>query len=265
MAGGIWGRRWFRERVSMASSDFMDFAVILLVIAAASYVQAVSGFAFALIVMGVVSSLNLMQVADAAIIVSMLAAVNTATALSRGFANIRWREAGVSLLFSLPALLLGLYLLDLLSGRHMGALRIVLGVTILLSGVMLLKPPQRDARISGLPSFAVFGFLAGVLGGLFSTGGPPVVFQFYRQPLSLPIVRDSLLFIFFVSSVSRTALVAAAGGIETRLLILGAVAVPVVVVFTRFGQRYPPNLSDTSMRRAVFGLLALSALTLMAG
>jgi len=249
----------------MLSSEFIDYGLILLVIAAASYIQAVSGFAFALIVMGVVPSLELMPVADAAIIVTLLAMVNTATALSNGFANVRWREARVSLLCSLPSIAVGLYLLDLLSESSLGAVRIGLAVTILISAIMLLKPPHQDAVISGLPSFAAFGFLSGLLSGLFSTGGPPVVFQFYRQPLPLAVVRDSLFVIFFIGSAARTGLVAAHTGIEMRLLVLGALALPVVVIFTKIGQRYAPKVAGTTVRRAVFGLLTLTALTLMVG
>jgi hypothetical protein len=52
------------------SSEYFEYGVIQLVIAGASYVQAISGFAFALIVMGVITSLNLIQVAYAAIIVT---------------------------------------------------------------------------------------------------------------------------------------------------------------------------------------------------
>jgi uncharacterized protein len=247
------------------SNEYMNYGVILLVIAGASYVQAISGFAFALIVMGVIPSLNLMEVADAAIVVTILAMVNTATALSKGFANVRWREAATSLMFSMPSIAIGLYLLDLLSGSHLGTLRIALGVTILFSGIMLLKPPHQDAAVSKWPSFAIFGFLSGLISGLFSTGGPPVVFQFYRQPWPLPVIRDSLFVLFFVGSTARTAMVAFDTGIEERLLVLSAIALPVVVVFTKIGQRYAPGFSDTTIRRAVFGLLTLAAAALMIG
>lgn len=86
------------------SSEYFEYGVILLVIAGASYVQAISGFAFALIVMGVITSLKLIQVAYAAIIVTILALVNMATALSKGLGNIQWRKAGTSLAFSIPPL-----------------------------------------------------------------------------------------------------------------------------------------------------------------
>ena len=164
------------------SSEYFEYGVILLVIAGASYVQAISGFAFALIVMWVIISFNLIQVAYAAIIVTILALVNMATALSKGLGNIQWRKAGTSLAFSIPPIAIGLYLLDVMSGSHLGTLRIALGVSIIFSGIMLLKPPHQDAAESKWPSFALFGLLSGLVSGLFSTGGPPVVFQFYRQP-----------------------------------------------------------------------------------
>jgi len=243
--------------------EVVSYALIVAVIGLSSYVQAVIGFGIALIVMGVVSSLGLMPIYDAAIIVSLVAMVNTATSLLKGRSGVRWREAGVSLVFSLPALALGLYLLDVLSGAHLASLRVVLGVTILLSGLMLLKPPRAGAEISGLGSFALFGVLSGILGGMFSTGGPPVVFQFYRQPLALPVIRDSLLTLFLAGSTMRTVLVAATDGIETRLLILTAIALPVVVLCSMLGRKYPPNVSETRLRQMVFALLALSAVSLM--
>lgn len=245
------------------SDDILTYALILAVIGLASYVQAVIGFGIALIVMGVVSSLNLMSIYDAAIIVSLIAMVNTATSLMKNRSAVRWREVGVSLVFSLPALALGLYLLDVLSGSHLSILRVVLGITILASGLMLLKPPRAGAVISGLPSFALFGALSGVLGGMFSTGGPPVVFQFYRQPLALPVIRDSLLTLFLAGSTMRSVMVAVTDGIEVRLLVLTAIALPVVVLCSMLGRKYPPRVSETRLRQMVFALMTLSAVTLM--
>lgn len=249
----------------MIAGEWINYGVILLVIAGASYVQAVSGFALALIIMGAVPALNLMNVADAAIIVTMLAMVNTATALSKGFANVQWRQAMTSLGFSLPSIAVGLYMLNYLSGSYLEGLRIALGVTILISGIMLLKPPHQDAQVSTWPSFAFFGVLSGIISGLFSTGGPPVVFQFYRQPWSMAAIRDSLFVLFFIGSSARTLMVALDTGIESNLLVLTAIAFPVVVIFTKIGQRYAPGFSDMTIRRAVFALLSLTAVTLIFG
>ncbi|MBT3238064.1 MAG: sulfite exporter TauE/SafE family protein [Rhodospirillaceae bacterium] len=245
------------------TDEVLSYVLMLAVIGLASYVQAVIGFGIALIVISVVASLDLMPIGDAAVIITMIAMANTSTSLLKNRSAVRWREAGVSLVFSLPAIALGLYMLNVLSGEHLAVLRIVLGVTILASALMLLKPPRTGAMISGLPSFAVFGVLSGILSGMFSTGGPPVVFQFYRQPLSLPVIRDSLLALFLVGSTARTVMVAATDGIETRLLILTAISLPLVVVFSMLGRKYPPRVSELRLRQMVFALLALTSVSLM--
>ncbi len=247
------------------TSEYYDYGMVLLAIAAASYIQALVGFSFAVILMGAIATLNLMPVADAAVITTLLAMGNTGTALIRGHSNVRWRETGAVLLVSLPAIVLGLYLLDQFGETHLGRIRMALAVVMFLSGAMILKPPRQDAVISRLPSFALSGLISGVVGGLFATGGPFIVYQFYRQPLSLQIIRDSLFAVFFLGSLARTILVVLDTGIETRLLILSAIGFPVVVVFTRFGLRFAPNLPETTLRRAVFGLMVLTALALMLG
>lgn len=243
--------------------NYAHALILLLLIAGASYLQAVVGFGFGLLVMGVVAGLKLMTVADAAILISLLAMVNTATALRWGRQNIRWREAAASLVFSLPMLGAGFYFLSLLSASDTETLRLLLGITILASSATVLKPPHREASVSSLPAFAFFGGLSGLAGGMFSTGGPPVVFQYYRQPFPLSVIRDTLLGLFLVGSTARTIMAAATVGIGSDLLMLSAIAFPFVVGFTALGRRRPPEVSETVMRRVVFILLVLSAVPLL--
>ena len=245
-------------------ATYLDYALILGIVALASYIQTISGFSFGVIIVGGVSGFHLMSVADVAVVVSLMAIVNTGTAMSsKGLANVQWREGGLALLVSFPFMAAGLFLLDYLSGAHIEILRIILGLVILASGVLLLRPPKADAVMSGLPSFAAAGAVAGVMGGIFSTGGPPVVFQFYRQPLPVDKIRDSLMVLYCMSAVVRTIFVAFDTGIEMRLLLLALGAVPVIVLFTKIGQRFAPNLSVDALRRLVFILLSLTALLLM--
>ncbi len=244
-------------------TEYMDYALILGVIALASYIQAISGFAFGVIIMGIISGLGLMAVTNTAILISLLSMVNTATALSKGFANVRWREVRISLLFSLPSIGIGLYFLHFLSASHIDTLHLILGAVIFFFGVLMLKRPHQDAKISSQVSFAGFGLFTGILTGMFSIGGALMVVQFYRQPLSLLVIRDSLFTIFFIGSAARIVFVVIDTGIELRLLVLSSIAIPVVVLFTKIGQRFALKLSETTVRRAVFGLLTITALTLV--
>ena len=248
----------------MISADPTSLLLLLAFIAVASYLQAVVGFGFGLLVMGLTASLRIMPLADTAIVISLLAMVNTATALKGGVGNILRREGGVSLCFSLPMIGAGLYILETLSASHTQALRLLLGITILASSTVVLRPPHREAALSPLPSFALFGVLSGLAGGMFSTGAPPVAFQFYRQPLPLNVIRDTLLGLFLVGSTARMLMVAASGGLTSGLLGLSALAFPLVILFSVLGRRHPPKLSERGIRRIVFALLVASALPLVA-
>ncbi|NQV48453.1 MAG: sulfite exporter TauE/SafE family protein [Rhodospirillaceae bacterium] len=241
------------------TGDYYDYGVVLLVVGVASYIQAVVGFAFGMIVMGGISGLGVLSIAETAIMVALLAIPNTALALRKSHANVRWKEAAVSLSFSLPFLAVGLYLLGLLSATNITTLRMLLALVIIVSATLVLRPPRSGAVASPLSAYAVTGVLSGLMGGMFAIAAPPVVFQFYRQPFPLPVVRDSLLALFMVGATLRTTLVTINGDLGPDLLTVSAIALPVVVLFTDLGRRYPPKVSEQVMRRFVFALLVLSA------
>ena len=154
-----------------------------------------------------------------------------------------------------PALLLGVYLLGVLTGSSYDLARRLLGLVILLAGGMLLLRPQPWAQPS--PKLLVFlsGAAGGVAGGLFSTSGPPIAFLMYRQPLPLTVIRATLLAVFALATFSRTVAIAALGQMTVEILVLSAVAVPVVMATTLVTQRALPLIPDTAVRRTVFVLL----------
>ncbi|MCW9035520.1 MAG: sulfite exporter TauE/SafE family protein [Rhodospirillales bacterium] len=236
---------------------------LLFIVAIGSYIQAVVGFAFGLIFLGLSASIDLLPIPTIAILISLLALVNTATALYGNYKKILWPQVLVVLVVGLPMIWIGIMILDYLSGNNVKALRFALGVTIFLCAFTLLQQPKTDAQLSSTTSFGIAGMFGGLLGGMFATSGPPLVFQFYRQPLSMEVIRDSLLAIFLFSSFSRTTLVVLNGAMDQEILILAVIAFPVVILFTRLARRFPPKLSEKLLRRIVFALLALSSLTLM--
>ncbi len=237
---------------------------VLIIVGIGSYIQTVVGFAFGLIFIALSTSLNLLPVQTTAILISFLALVNTFAALFKDFKNVLWPKVITILIVSIPMMGVGLYLLDFLVENNMRILRVILGITIFSCALLLLKQPKTEARPSSLISYGFTGLLAGLLGGLFATSGPPVVFQFYRQPLPMAVIRDSLLGVFLVSSFARTSMVVMNGTMEQSTLILGLFAIPVVILFTRLGRLFPPKLSEKHLRHIVFALLAFTSVTLIA-
>jgi hypothetical protein len=170
----------------------------------------------------------------------------------------------LSLAGALPMVAAGYGVLTLLAASSLSALRLILGFAIIVSSLQLIRRPSPLARQSGGPAFLFFGALGGLMGGLFSTAGPPLVFQFYRQPLPHRVVRETLVAIFALNSVFRLGLVAANGDWRHHALSWALAGLPAVLVSTYLARRWPPALSARTLRFAAFVLLLLSGVSLIA-
>lgn len=228
---------------------------LIVVLAAATYFQTVTGFGLGMIVMGATSGMNLLPVATVAAIVSLVTLANSAVALPGRMHGIDWRAARAATLGSLPAIVGGVLLLEYLSSAAAGVLQLILGVVIVQGSVgFALRPVQLEERSSDI-SFAASGFFSGLSGGLFGVAGPPLIFQFYRQPMDPVAVRNILLLLFTITSAVRSFYLGVQGRLDAEIWTLFAVAVPVVALATIIGRRYPPPLAARTMRRLVFMLL----------
>jgi len=243
----------------MSLAELIGF---LLLTGVAAYAQTLTGFAFGLITMGGVGLTGLLSLPDAAMIVSVLSLVNSAQMLLKGWRDVAWRQFWLVMATSIPLLFVGYALLDWLAGTRADALRLILGLVIIVSSLQLAHRPEPLARPSGSFSFLFFGGIAGVMGGLFSTAGPPLVYHFYRQPMPLVKVRETLVTVFALNSVFRIGLVTAVGDLPSGSTWSGLLAIPVVMGATYAARNWPPPLSPATMRRIVFVLLFLSGVSL---
>ncbi len=110
--------------------------------------------------------------------------------------------------------------------------------------------------------FFVCGGFAGILGGLFATAGPPISYLMYRQPVSLNVIRASLLGIFVFSCLSRIGITTLAGQVTMEMIWLSAFGLPCVFITTLLAKRYPPNVSPETIKRVAMVLLLLSGVSL---
>ncbi len=240
-----------------------DTILLLGIVAFASYAQTVTGFAFGLIVMAGVVLLDLVPVATVAILISLLTLVNAGTALFRNADAVHWRLVLLCAASGWAMLSVGVWLLGYLSGERVMLLRLLLGGAIVISSVMLVLRPSRRERPSHPVVFLLYAAVSGLMGGLFSTAGPPLVYHFHRQPLDHRVIRDTLLSIFAMNSAVRLCIVGVQGAIGAEVLLMAAKAAPVVLLFTWLARRYPPRLSVTARQRIAFVLLFAAGISLM--
>ncbi|NVK41726.1 MAG: sulfite exporter TauE/SafE family protein [Oceanospirillaceae bacterium] len=237
--------------------------LLLLCLALGSYIQATTGFAFGLIVMASVTALGLAPIDVTALLVSALSLVNSATTLKGGlWRHINGRALCWVLFACIPATFAGLWLLNHSSESQRGLLQGTLGLCLIGSSLMMMyRVRQLEAPSSG-GAFAISGVLAGLMGGLFSTFGPPVTFMMYRQPDSMLAVRATLLCLFSVAAVLRLSAVLWSEPLDSRVLSLFLLGAPAVMLAAIAARRFPPPLSNNALRRLAFVLLLLSGLML---
>ncbi|MDX3925877.1 MAG: TSUP family transporter [Shinella sp.] len=244
----------------IGASDFVVFAALAFV---AAYVQTLTGFAFGLLLMGALALTGLIPLPEAAIVVSLLTLANATVVLARGWQDIATMPFLLSLAGALPMIVAGYGLLTFLAASSLSVLRLILGLAIIVSSLQLIRTPSPLAKQSDGPVFVLFGALGGLMGGLFSTAGPPLVFQFYRQPLPYRVVRETLVAIFSLNSLFRLGLVVAHDDWQAHALLWTSAGLPAVLVSTYLARRWPPALSPSTLRFVAFTLLLLSGISLV--
>lgn len=233
-------------------------------VALATYAQNLTGFAFSLILLGLVSVFHTASVSDTANAATVLSLINAWTYFRARPGVVPWRLMQPALGGGAVGVVAGLLLLTWLSGGAVNWLRSLLGVSILACAGLLVVQSQPLAEVSGRASYAVIGLLSGVLGGLFSSPGPPIVFHMYRQPLDRELVRRALLLMFAFNSVVRLAIVLPTGHFSWYAALLAACAMPVVYGVTRLHHRLPNTLQPRTLKWLVGGLLAAAGSALLA-
>ncbi|MEH6627742.1 MAG: sulfite exporter TauE/SafE family protein [Motiliproteus sp.] len=239
------------------------FIPFIIIIAFATYVQTVTGFALAMIVMGAVTSLELAPMAFTSVIISAVAVINGLTALKGNFSFLDVRRVAITCLGILPGVVLGLFLLNYMSAAFNSWLQILLGGTIISAGMMMMLKPEPLDKPSSSLTFAVCGAAGGLLAGLFSIAGPPLVYVFYRQPFELKTIRLCLMSLFLVSSIGRISIVGAQGDLTLDMLIVSLACTPAVMFFTWLGKHFPPPFSPKTMRQLAFLLLMIIGVILI--
>ncbi|ALS60437.1 sulfite exporter TauE/SafE family protein [Pandoraea norimbergensis] len=236
---------------------------LLLLLGFATYFQTVTGFGLGMIVLGGASGFGLAPVASVAILVSLVTLVNSALALPGTWHHIDWRAVGAATLGIIPSVVVGVLLFDYLNGMASNVLHLLLGAVVLYGGIgAALRPAPKPER-SGDKGFFLSGIFGGLLSGMFGISGPPLIFYFYRQPLTLVQIRCALILLFAVTASIRTVYSAFAGQLPAPVWWQAGMALPVVALATLLARRHPPPLSGVVTRRIAFTTLMLLGAHLM--
>ena len=234
----------------------------LVFVAGAVYAQALTGFALALILLGLVGATNVVPLTDA---VNATTIIGFCTAWLFLYRNRALRIEKVlvpTVIASAAGVVVGALLLVWLAGTAYQLLRLVLGASIVACALSLWRAGQPLPAMSSARTFAITGGIAGIMGGMFSAGGPPLVYLLYRQPKPLAWIRQSLMVFFGFSTSLRLFIVVPSGQFSLFALQLAAEALPVVFLMTYFAVRHPLPLSPKLFRGLICVLLITTGLSM---
>lgn len=235
--------------------SLLPLCIFVAVVLVGSYVQAVAGFAMGMLILAVVTVSGLFDVPTATAVISLVSFANIVLSLHGHYHLVHGQVVRWLCIGQLPAVLVGVWLLDRLSGGALDLLELLLGGFIVAGSLSMMLRPELRPSVSGAGQCLAAGLAGGVLSGLFAASGPVIGWFTYRQPLPVTEVRATLLGFFAVTTVVRSVVVGISGGITGDVLELTAVGLPAVFLGTWAGRRWPPALGEQGMRRVAFAAL----------
>ena len=219
------------------------------------YAQNVTGFALALILLGLVGATDLLPLPDAVNAVMVIVLANACTFLYHRrplrFEPSLWPAVASSVLGAVA----GTLLLTWLAASAYQVLRLLLGCSIVACALLLWHASRPRQAISPRIAFVLAGGVAGLLGGMFAAPGPPLVYLMYRQPLPQARIQEALILFFGIGALLRLAIIVPTGQFSLYGLQLTAKSIPVVYLVTSFAARRRPPLPPKLLKSTICLLL----------
>ena len=244
----------------------LDYALVALVLAFASFVQSASGFGFALVAVAA-----LPQIIGLAPAIALIAAFNLLVSLSTLWWNRKdfsWSKAWPLTLAICITLPIGFWFLKNAGGTVLIRVLGVILITVALMDLRLSVPAMLRARLgkakverktktevrASLPKWSVWplGLIGGLLGGAFNVAGPPAVAFAYSQPWSKTQTVAVLQTVFLIAGLMRNGLMVVAGDYNAQLFCWILWSIPAAMIAIWLGKLLLDRLPKNLLKLAVF-------------
>jgi len=234
-----------------------DVALTLAICAAASTVQALAGFGFALVAMPLLSMV--IGPIHALAVTSLVAMVNSTSTAVTAREHTEWRAVITTSAAAIAAMPLGLVALSELDDR---GLRIAIAVCVALAATVLSLGFR--LRRGGAAADVVAGLLSGTLSTSTGTSGPPIVLALQAKQLNASTVRATMATQFVLTSPPSIAFLAIAGKIEANDVWLALAAAPILFVSWTAGNRLFGRIDQARYNQLVIAMLfAIAAVSIV--
>lgn len=160
-----------------------------------------------------------------------------------------------------PGLVLGIPLgVTVLTAFRANSVRLAIGLIIVASVLLLWRGARLPQRHSRMLAIAI-GLVAGIMSGLASMGGPPIVVYLLALAHEAAVVRATSIVYFMLAALLSLALMLLKGLVDREVLLWSIASVPVLMAGSYIGtwgfRRSRPQ------HHRITALLTLSALAVM--
>lgn len=231
--------------------------LVLLIVFAGGLIQGMLGFGMALVAMPMMTAVLGIQVASPAF--ALVSITGNLLNTWRWHSEVVWHDV---LMLLIPASI-GIPLGVLFLGRADPALVTrTLGVIIIIyAGLSLLG---RSLPVEGKPVWAYgVGFFAGVIGGAFNTGGPPVVAYATARGWPPLQFKGTLAVFFFATGLIVVAAHAATGHLTAATWRIAALSAPALLLGLQLGVTLGRRVSPARFDQIVLVLLLALGIQLL--
>jgi uncharacterized protein len=240
--------------------------VLLLIVGAvvvlgASVLGGVTGFGFSLVCAPLLLLLG-MGLTDVVVINLTIGLLTRLATVARLHGSVHRRRAAVLVAGSIPGLLVGYLVRDLVSGD---ALKVTAGaVAVVVAALLLLRPPAAGA-LDGPPAAGLATGTAGALGGFLgittSLNGPPPVVLLSRQNVAPQQFVADLAVYFIVCNGLALALIGLTGELDLgRVGLLLLCWLPGAMVGNALGNGWAARVPQGPFRVLTLGLVMVTGL-----
>ena len=237
----------------------MEEACVLILIAivtlGASFTQGVTGFGFGIIAMVFLPFFLLYT--EANVLSSILSTITSLLVLIFTYKNVDWKNLIFPLLGSVVT---NYFAITFVKGAENQLLTLLLGIALFCLSIYFFffsnKIKIRATWYSGL----IAGTISGVMSGLFSIGGPPVVIYYMQSQENTDEYLATISAYFVISGIISVGMKAFSGFITTNVLwgiAVGGLGMLVGSILAKFTRE---KLNPVVIRKSVYVVMMVSGL-----
>lgn len=228
--------------------------LVILVAFGGAFIQRVTGFGFGIFAIMFLPYL-VSSYGSATLLANLLSVTMSVFIAIKMRKNIQWK-------LIIPCMIAGyittFLAVEFMKGQSNAILKAILGGFLIVLSVYFIFVSNRVKIKATLFSGVMLGGLSGALGGLFSTGGPPMVIYLLSATSSVAAYMATMQCHFAIMNMYTIGVKIAAGLLNTEVLILALFGYIGVFLGTFLGAKVADRLDGAKFKKTVYGFMAIS-------